>query len=103
MYGLTYGLNGLWLGFHVHMLFGLLMFFGLVMLGVWAANNLKKAELKKFALWFLLVGLLGMLLTSSFGASNWKNWRTTMMSGDDSSIEDVMDEMMDEVFAESAQ
>ena len=66
-------------GFHLHALFGLLAFIGLVLFVIWAAR-LKTKALTKWLVWLLVVGILGMLLTSGLGwkgskdmMSHWKN------------------------------
>ncbi len=55
----------------LHMLFGILMLSGVILLIVWAAKNLKAAKLKKTAKWLVVIGIVGGLVTGGC-ASKWK-------------------------------
>lgn len=59
-------------------LFGLVFFLGLIFFVVWALRTLDKKQLKKYAIWFLAVGLVGSLLFSFVGHKKfYKNFDRT--------------------------
>ena len=59
------------LGLHVHMLFVGVTLVGGVLFLAWALK-MKPAEMKKWVIWLLVIGILGALITSSFsGAGLW--------------------------------
>lgn len=59
----SYGL----FGWHVHLLFGTVLVLGVVLFVAWALRSLDKKGLGQWALWLLIIGALGVLLTSQFG------------------------------------
>lgn len=75
----SYGL----FGWHVHALFGVVLFLGVVLFIVWAFRALDKKALSTWMLWLLIVGALGVLLTSQFGFGGFGIWggRGGMMGG----------------------
>ena len=54
-------------GLHVHALFGITAFLGLVFLVIWAIKEMNEKELKKWTIWLLVVGIVGILVTSGLG------------------------------------
>lgn len=51
----------------LHKLFALAFMLGLLFFIFWALRNLKKNELKKWAVKLMVIGLLGVLVASAFG------------------------------------
>lgn len=51
-----------------HKLFALAFFLGLIFFIAWALKNLKKDQLKNWAITLLIIGIVGWLLTVSFGS-----------------------------------
>lgn len=70
---MMYGVNGLWMGWHLHMLFGLALTMGLILFVIWAYKALKPAQLAKWALWLVIIGAVGALLTATWGGKAWTN------------------------------
>lgn len=69
-------------GLHVHFLFGALLFVGGVLFVIWAVKYLKEGPLKNWALWLVVLGILGVLLTSGFGlAGFFGGYGSGMMTG----------------------
>ncbi|MBI4231595.1 hypothetical protein HY605_00060 [Candidatus Peregrinibacteria bacterium] len=64
---------GLATGWHFHMLFGTVLFVGVVFLFIWAIKSFDKKQLKKWTTWLLVIGILGTLLTGQLGFRGWKN------------------------------
>ena len=60
-------MGGYALGYGFHKLFAIAFVVGLILFVAWALKNLKKDQLKNWAVWLLVIGTLGLLLTSSFG------------------------------------
>jgi hypothetical protein len=58
---------------HVHWIFVFTTIVGLILFLRWAFENLKKDNLKQWVIWLLIVGGVGMLLTSSFGKSGYRH------------------------------
>lgn len=54
-------------GFGLSKLFGLAFFVGVILFVVWAWKNLKKDDLFQLSLTLMIVGILGIFLTMSFG------------------------------------
>ncbi|MBI4235090.1 hypothetical protein HY604_02200 [Candidatus Peregrinibacteria bacterium] len=85
------GVGGIWMGWHIHMLFGLSLTVGLILFVIWAYKALKPAQLAQWALWLVIVGLVGALLTSTWGGKAWTNmmgnWRNLESVTDSSSAE----------------
>lgn len=50
-----------------HKLFAIAVLLGLILFIAWALKNLKKDQLKSWSVTLLIIGILGWLLTSSFG------------------------------------
>jgi len=50
----------------LQMIFGLTLLVGVVLFILWAIKSLSKDDLKRWALWLLVIGLLGLLFTSSW-------------------------------------
>lgn len=77
MMGLS-GNWGLWsVGLNLHCLFGLMVIVGVIMFVVWAVKNLSKGDLKKWSIGLVIVGVLGVLLTSGIATRG----MYSMMSG----------------------
>ncbi len=49
---------------HLHIMLGAFFLIGLIFFTVWGLKNLKNGELKKWAVWLLVIGGLGVLLTA---------------------------------------
>lgn len=64
--GTGIGFGG-WFGFHLHMMFCVLTFIGVILFIAWAVKHLKKKQLGTLVAWVIGVGIVGMLLTSLFG------------------------------------
>ncbi len=60
-------MNNFILLFVLHKLFALAFLLGLLFFIVWALRNLKKNDLKKWAVTLLVIGILGCLTTMLFG------------------------------------
>ena len=76
--------GGFSFGHHVHMVFGLFFFVGLILFTIWAVQNLKGGDLKKWVVWLLVIGVLGWLLTApmggfGFGGYGKGGWSCSMM------------------------
>lgn len=50
-----------------HKLFAIAILLGLILFITWAIKSLKKDQLKNWSVTLLIIGILGWLLTSSFG------------------------------------
>lgn len=61
------GMGNLAFWHHVHWIFILSLLTGLIMFVGWALKNLKGKRLGNWAVTLIVIGVLGMLLTSSFG------------------------------------
>ena len=61
-----------------HKLFVLAFLLGLLFFIVWALRNLKKDQLKKWAVTLLVIGILGCLLTMFFGGFGYKGFKGKM-------------------------
>lgn len=100
-YGNGFGFGGF--GFHFHMLFGLVLLLGVIFLLMLAHKHFKKEQLKKWAAWMLVVGALGVLLTSAWGFAGkygfGKNLGYNMMWGDEEFQKDMW-ELMEKRFGE---
>ena len=83
---------GLALGLHIHYIFGGVLIFGAVLFAIWASKNLDKKALKNWALWLILAGLVGTLLTGGWGMRGWQN----MMGNQDEEWGGEMLEEMEE-------
>jgi hypothetical protein len=75
-----YGGNGwdmlLPVAFGLHALFMFAIFLGIVFMFIWAYKALDKKQLKKCMQWFLIVGVIGAILTTGgmfFGAQKFGN------------------------------
>ncbi|MGE3278234.1 MAG: hypothetical protein AB7J40_00210 [Candidatus Altimarinota bacterium] len=69
---------------HLHLIFvGITLVGGILFLS-WALK-MKVDELKRWTLWLLVVGILGVLLTSAFSGFGWKMKKMTggMMHGEE--------------------
>lgn len=67
MYGNTSFSNFWPYGHHLHWIFIGLFVIGLIFLAYWGIKHLDKKQLQNWTIGLLLVGGLGMLLTSTFG------------------------------------
>lgn len=61
--------------FGFHKLFALAFLLGLIFFIYWAIKNLKKDELKNWAITLLIIGLAGLLLTASFGGFSHRSFK----------------------------
>ena len=66
---MTNNFSASWLpfGWHLHVLFLVAILLGLILFLRWAFLALDKKSLMGWILWFLVIGLLGMFLTSGWG------------------------------------
>lgn len=60
-----YSSYGLAFGWHLHHVFVAITLVGAILFVLWA-SRLKPTELKKLVTWSLIIGVVGMLLTSAF-------------------------------------
>ena len=60
-------LTGSFIGFHIHMLFGLIFFIGIVIAIVAIAKFSNKKDIYAWMTWLLIIGFVGLLLTNIFG------------------------------------
>ncbi|MCA9371130.1 MAG: hypothetical protein KC680_04185 [Candidatus Peregrinibacteria bacterium] len=74
----TYGLSIL--VFHAHMFFASFAIVGFILLTFWALKNLQKDKLKSAAVWLLVVGILGTLVTAPLATKGWKTMHPGMHS-----------------------
>lgn len=65
-------MQGLAFGWHLHVIFGFTALVGAVLFIIWA-SKLKAEKLKTWVLWALVIGILGTLLTGSWGMMGWQN------------------------------
>lgn len=84
-------------GFMLHCLFVLSALIGGGLLIYWMVKNLNKKDLLKFAVIFLLVGLVGAFLTAGFMNHNWSvgNRYMPMMWDEDNLSDEQKAEMSD--------
>lgn len=69
-------------GHHLHLLFGIFLLLGAIMLVIWAAKFTKKEELKNWIIGLGVIGLIGWFLTASMsGFSGWGFGRGMMSDG----------------------
>lgn len=59
-------------GWHIHIILGGALFLGAVFLVIRAVKFMNKKELTNWTLWLIAVGIVGVLLTASWGFSGWK-------------------------------
>ena len=99
--GYTKSMHGVATGFHLHMLFGLMLGVGVIMFLMWAYKNLSKDALKKWAIGLIVVGALGTVLTGCWGFKGWSHMKGYDNFDEDDKeevlveMEEHMDEMMD--------
>lgn len=84
----AYSENALAYGWHFHVLFGAVFFAGLVFLIIWAIRVMDKKDLKNWTIWLLVIGAVGVIVTSQYGfygAKKFLQWRSggEMMQGED--------------------
>jgi peroxiredoxin family protein len=75
MTGFSFG--GFALGFAFHKLFALAFFIGLLFFVFWALRALKKDQLRNWSVALLAVGLIGLLLSASFGGFTHMRFRSS--------------------------
>jgi len=63
----------------LHILFSLLFSSGIVLLIIWAAKNLPAKDLKKYGMWFVIIGIVGAVALGTHGG---KYKRHGMMKSD---------------------
>ena len=73
--------------------FILVFLVGIILFIVWAVKTLDKKQLKKWVISLLIVGALGMLISSFFGFKSWK--KDTDRMGEKTKIMDYKDKKMD--------
>ena len=87
---------------------------GLVFFGAWAIKYLKKEELKQWAMWLLVVGIVGGLLLSlgggfghygkfsgrSYGMMGQGNWEKATQCVQDETCNNQMEDWMDRMMGE---
>lgn len=81
-----------WMGFHIHMFFGLLFFVGLVLFLVWSIKFLSKKQLLTSFVWFLAIGAIGALLTSGWCGAGWSNMHGNLRGNSWNSMIDYMED-----------
>ena len=59
--------------------FGVVLLIGLIFFVVWALRALDKKQLKKWAIWFLVIGFVGTILCSFCGAKKMMTMDKKMM------------------------
>ena len=75
MYTLGVGVGkGGWFALHLHFVFGLVLLLGLIFFVAWALKSLSKKDLKKLAVWMLVVGVLGTVASAAAGHSAMRSW-----------------------------
>jgi len=62
----------------LHKLFALAFLLGLIFFVVWVLRNVKKDKLKKLSIILLVIGILGCLITMSFGGFGHKKFKGYM-------------------------
>jgi len=69
-----------WLGMQLHMVFAMMCFLGVVLFLIWAFRVLDKKKMFSWAVWLLVIGVLGTLLTAELGGRGFekagKEWGT---------------------------
>lgn len=78
------------IGFHLHMVFGVMAIVGLILFIYWSVKHLNKKQLARLTALLLVIGIIGMLLTATFG---WRNWQGMMNNFDDDIFEEMLEEM----------
>ncbi len=96
-------MNGVAFGWHLHIVFGAVLFLGAVFLVIWAVKSFNKEQLRNWTIALLLIGLLGTLLTGSWGFQGWNQmmkWHNgygdkdfKMMDFDDDFQEEFIEKM----------
>lgn len=59
------------LGWHIHMTFVVVALIGGILLAIWAVKNLQKNKLRNFAVWLVIIGIVGYMLTAIVGTRGW--------------------------------
>lgn len=90
---MMYNQNILPFGWHLHWIFIGLLIIGAILFVRWAFISLSKEQVKDWAIWLIIIGTLGMVLTSNWGFegmrymhssfNNNSNWMTTHMFDDE--------------------
>lgn len=79
----------------LHHLAGILFMAGVILLLAWAIKNLKKDDLKKTGIWFVVIGLVLMAITcTTRGGDYYRHgkYKKHMMDGNKIIMEDVGEE-----------
>lgn len=61
------GVPGLAYGWHIHGFFGLMSLIGAILLIILAVRTMDKKELRTWTIWLIAIGIIGTILTSSWG------------------------------------
>lgn len=77
----------------LHMLFVLVLLLGLAFLIIWAAKTLKKQQLKQWAIWLLVIGFLGLLLTNPWSGRGFFGMDPEFGNGFDDMREEMEEHM----------
>lgn len=64
--------SGVTWGWHIHLIFGGAIFLGAIFLIILAAKFMSKKELLNWAVWAIILGIIGTLLTGGWGFSGWE-------------------------------
>lgn len=74
-----------YLGMHIHSVFAVMTFLGIVLFLIWAFRVLDKKKMFTWAISLLAIGLVGAVLTSEMGGSGFEKmrdkWGTLRCSG----------------------
>ena len=66
------------IGWHLHLIFAAIALVGGILFVAWALK-LNREDLQTWVIWSLVVGILGILLTSNLA---WSAWRSLMRGGE---------------------
>lgn len=87
--------GSLFVNIYLHMIFVLVLIIGIAFLIIWAAKTLDKKTLKTWAIWLIIIGIIGTLLSCPFGRSGYAGMgRFNMMNSGDGDLKDkIIDDL----------
>lgn len=71
------------IGWNAHWIFGTILIIGIILFVAWSLKQ-REDTLKTWMIWTVVIGLLGVLLTSQFSSMGWGGvggWNPMMMNG----------------------
>jgi len=74
----------------LHCLSGLLLAVGVVLFIIWAAKNLKPAQLKNLSMWLVIIGVVGVVVSA--GCNKRFGYKGKAMQGHQMQVQEVLGE-----------